>query len=130
MLEGKKVYLSGPMTGKPHYNVDQFAIAEAICRKECGATTVYNPAAAWVNERLPSGVQPTHEDYMRISIHELTRRGVTPNSIFYQHLVLLDGWAESEGARLEYQVARACGIQVIDLCDVEDMRRGEQGGNR
>lgn len=121
MLEGKRVYLSGPMTGKPHYNVDQFAIAEAICVKEHGAMVVYNPAAAWVNENLPSGKHLTHEDYMRTSIHELTRWGATRGASFYQYLVLLDGWAESEGAKLEYQVARACGIQVIDLCDIEDM---------
>lgn len=106
------------MSGMPHYNVGAFATANAIC-KEHGAAYVYNPAIEWLHER-PAKEPRTHEDYMRDCIHELTKLGAWPSAPLYDYVVQLDGWAESDGARLEYTVARACGIPTIDLCDVED----------
>lgn len=122
-LQSKRVFLSGPMTGIPHYNVDGFAVANAIC-KEHGARHVYNPAQQWLRESTEEGATKVHADYMRDCVHELTRedfgRQHLPFAPYYDLVVLLPGWAESDGSRIEYTVARACGIPTVDLCDVED----------
>lgn len=117
ILEGKRVFLSGPMTGIEHNNVDSFALAHAIC-KEHGAAYVYNPAAAWLRETAEESAGKTHQDYLARTLRELTR--IDWGDSMYDYVVLLPGWAESEGARTEYEVARACGIKTIDLCDIED----------
>lgn len=116
-IEGKYVFLAGPMTGIEHYNVDGFAIAHAIC-KEHGAKGVFNPAAMWLRETAAESARKTHKDYLASTIRELTMRDY--GETLYDVVVLLPGWAESDGARTEYEVARACGIECIDLCDIED----------
>lgn len=114
-LQDKTVFLSGPMTGKEHYNVSEFGRAHAIC-KEHGARFVYNPAWMWLIEHDSQGKR--YEDYMLKCLHELTRDFMKAN--YYDCLVLLPGWSNSPGARAEYDVAVACGIPVIDIIDVED----------
>jgi hypothetical protein len=116
-IEGKYVFLAGPMTGIEHYNVGAFAIAQAIC-KEHGAKRVYNPADRWLRETAAESALKTHEDYLATTICELTRRDF--GEALYEVVVLLPGWADSAGAKTEYEVARACGIKCIDLCDIED----------
>ena len=122
-LQGKRVFLSGPMTGIPHYNVDGFAVAHMVCRQR-GASQIFSPAKMLFNEPLEDSKLKTHEDYVRACVHELTRedfgRQHLPFAPYYDLVVLLPGWAESDGSRIEYTVARACGIPTIDLCDVED----------
>lgn len=112
-LKGKKVFLSGPMTGYPHYNVEAFAQAHAIV-KEAGADFVYDPAYVWLKERADVAAGKEHEDYMLDCIHELTRRGFTGPS-YYDVLVSIGRWWESDGATKEREVAEACGIECVDL---------------
>ena len=114
-IKGMRVFLSGPMTGIEHFNAPEFARAHAIC-KEAGAAFVYNPAAAWLRETKDESTAKTHEDYMRACIGELTRGGWGVGT--YDCIVLLDGWVESDGASIEYEVACACGIKVFQLCDL------------
>lgn len=110
-LRNRRVFISGPMTGIEHYNAPEFARAHAIC-KESGAMYVYDPSWAWMME--PSTANFDHEYYMRKCISELTRRDEP-----YHVLLQLPGWRESEGCRLEYEVAVACGIRVAALLDDE-----------
>ena len=42
-IEGRAVYLSGPMTGREDWNRAAFAEAERACR-DVGACHVFNPA--------------------------------------------------------------------------------------
>ena len=107
-LKGKRVFISGPMSGIEHYNAPEFARAHAICREQ-GAVRVFDPTWEWMNE---TGEENTHEWYMRRCINALT------NGTF-DVLLQLDGWEDSEGARLEHDVAQACGIEVIELDELE-----------
>lgn len=113
-LEGKRVFLSGPMTGCRHYNVAQFATAHAIVAKDRGAAHVFNPAQKWVNEREEFARGKTHEDYMLDCVHELTRRDFRGKP-YYDLLVSLPNWHMSEGAAHERDVAEHCGIECVDL---------------
>lgn len=116
-LTGKRVFLSGPMTGQEHNNVSLFAAAYAIVKKELGASFVYSPAQAWLNERNEISEEKTHDMYMLDCIHELTRRDYTGRP-YYALLVSLPDWHRSDGAAHERDVAEHCGIPCIDLQDL------------
>ena len=119
-IYGKRVFLSGPMTGLPDYNVAEFAKAHARL-KEAGAKYVYNPALTYLCQRHDVAAAKEHQDYMLDCIHELTDRKkrsqgwetLVPKA--YDALVRLPGWQDSDGARMEWEVAMACGIEIIDL---------------
>ena len=112
----KRVFLSGPMTGQSCYNVAAFA--EAHHRLiELGAADVYDPAVEYLTD--PDPTHKTHEMYMQRCINELTRLSDVSWSRSWDVLVLLPGWKDSEGARVESEVAKAIGIEVCELGDVE-----------
>lgn len=108
-LNGKRVYLSGPMTGIPDLNVPAFAEAAEACH-EAGAVVVFNPTTAWGQLDRPLSW------YMRNDLHRLAQSdGDGP---YFDAIVMLPGWYASDGATLEYQVARACGIAILNLREV------------
>ena len=115
-VRGGHVYLSGPMTGIKDWNRAAFDEAEKRLLA-LGAQEPYNPANAI--ERFKS---LSHETCMYRSLVELvdeewsTEPGYpTP---WYDLLVSLPGWEQSAGARLEREVAVACGIEVCELAEV------------
>lgn len=121
LVSGKRVYLSGPMTGHDDLNVEAFDHVERVCRR-LGATRVYNPCHAGIDKSI------SHEDAMLFSIRTLVRPGVEdvactrPGGVpasGIDMVVTLDGWEKSDGARLEVIVARACGIPVVRLDELE-----------
>ena len=120
-LRGKRVFLSGPMSGLPHYNVEDFAKAHAIVKK-AGADRVYNPAIEYLQSTAKSN---DYEYWMRRCLHELTFEIVSfgddevETKSNYDVLVQLPGWKTSAGAQLEHTVATACGIEVCELGEVE-----------
>ena len=119
-LAGKNVFLSGPMTGLKHNNVDDFARAHAIVR-ELGAKHVYNPAYMWLSQPLVMDDRTTHEEYMRRCVYELSRPAYgAVNVPYYEAVVFLDGWCDSPGANLEHEVAQACGIPCVFIGDLSD----------
>ena len=102
------------MTGIKKWNRASFSEAEKLV-KSCGATSVYNPCA--YAEDM-SGF--SHEMCLRISIFNLcaTRLWAPADALaVYDVLVSLPGWGQSAGARLEREVAEACGIEVCDIKD-------------
>ena len=107
------VFLSGPMTGIEGWNRAAFEEAERAMR-DMGAAHVFNPA------RTSVGVEDDypHSFFMRRTLHALTHRdaGGWPA---YDLLVRLPGWEASDGAQVEVAVAKACGIAVCDLSEVE-----------
>ena len=109
-LTDKRVFLSGPMSGLPDYNRDAFVAAESKCYG-AGASFVFNPATHWGHSDQP------REWYMRHDINWLTVSGIGGVPAF-NIVVQLSGWGGSDGARIEAEVARACGIPLASIEDV------------
>lgn len=115
-VRNKRVFLSGPMTGLPDLNVGEFAIAHHRL-KVAGAECIYDPAMNYLlRERTK---RMTHDNWMRVCLHELTQPDQWNEGNHYHVMVSLDGWHHSEGATLERAVAEAIGMEVCELDDVE-----------
>lgn len=125
-LNGKRVFLSGPMTGYLHYNVAEFATAHAIVKAQ-GAAAVYDPAQQWLNERAEIAKHRTHADYMLDCIHELTRRDYRGKP-YYDMLVSIGDWCMRDGATQERQVAVSCGIECCSFGDIASSDPVHDGG--
>ncbi len=120
-LEGKYVFLSGPMTGIEHNNVKEFARAHATVR-ELGAERIYNPALAWLTQPLYLDAKRTHADYMATCLNELTKHNYHQDerSNYYDLVVLLPEYYLSEGSVIEHKVAHELGIETVYLPDLEE----------
>ena len=94
-----KVYISGPMTGKPDYNRAAFFRAAEELMKQWNYVPVHT---AWMVDQL------SREDYMRMALQMM----LTCDAIY-----LLKGWDSSPGALMEHSVAQACGLALIYVED-------------
>lgn len=91
-----KVYVSGPMTGLPNYNFDEFNRVAELLRNE--GYNVVNPAV--------HGVIPEWEwkDYLKLDIKDMLGCDI---------VATLEGWEESRGARLEVYIAEQLHMKVV-----------------
>lgn len=94
-------YLSGPMTGLVDYNRPAFNEAAKYLRSQ--GFTVWNPA----EEFDPSHIYP-RKVYMRRDIEALLK---------CESIVMLHGWQNSAGARLELEIARELEMNIFFLGD-------------
>ncbi|GLG01699.1 hypothetical protein Alches_17390 [Alicyclobacillus hesperidum subsp. aegles] len=94
-----KVYISGPMSGLPEYNFPAFFRAADAIRQQ--GDEPINPA-----EGAPEGW--TWEQYMRRALRMLLDADA---------VVMLPGWQQSQGARLEYVIAQQLGMPTTFLED-------------
>ena len=103
VLEGRRVYISGPMEmyAGNGYNVEEFDRVERACIK-AGARIVVNPAA--LVGKVVSG-EITREQAME---HDLR------NLLMCDTVVMLEGWGMSDGAMLEWMVAKDTGRTILD----------------
>lgn len=97
-----RIYLSGPMTGKPNLNWPAFT-TEAQRLRGLGYSVV-NPA-----ELNPDPNTPWHE-CMRTDLKAL---------LDCDAIALLDGWMDSQGAQLELHIAHRVGIKVLIARDIQ-----------
>lgn len=97
-----KMYLSGPMTGLPKFNYPAFAEAATVLRER--GITVVSP-----HEALGGHGDRSREEYMRQDLKEMLE---------CHAVCLLDGYELSPGALLEVEVARQCGMVVLNYEDV------------
>lgn len=93
-----KVYLSGPMTGIPGYNFPAFRFAAEVMRGQ--GYEVVSPI-----ETDGGDTSKPREYYLRIDIEHL---------LCVDAVAVLPGWQESEGARLEVQIAKAIGLPILN----------------
>ena len=112
--DGKSIYVAGPMRGKPLFNFPAFDGASELLRAD--GWIVYSPAEAdrdsGFDETGHSGTEP---------LHELTnfdhREAVTAVCQFIcmeaDAVYMLKGWGHSMGARAEWALALALGLEVI-----------------
>lgn len=99
VLSDRKIYIAGPMTGKPEFNYPVFFAAEEYLRSH--GALVMNPAI------LPKGFE--HHEYMQIAIPMLQTCEV---------VAFLPGWQQSKGARMEFTKAHH-GQKILLQLDVD-----------
>lgn len=114
------LYLIGPVTGRPDGNLPEFDQAKIRLWKIGASVDIPHD---YINERVG------WEDAMLVSVHLLTQfdamlhRDPPAYEPHYDGVALLDGWEQSRGARLERQVAEACGIPCKTVGEwLEDAR--------
>lgn len=98
-IKDKRVYLSGPITNTKNYK-GLFMFAEELVGYD-EAEEIFNPA-----EQIPSS--SSWGQAMHRCLSEITN---------YDTVVMLPGWNVSREARLERDVALACGMRVIDFSE-------------
>lgn len=94
-IKNKKVYLSGQITGKRNYK-GLFLFVEQLARF-CGASSIFNPASQ-ITDNF------NYEQAMRRCIVALADCDA---------IVMLPGWNFSKGAKVEHEVAKACGMNIV-----------------
>ena len=125
-ISDRRIYLSGPMTGIEDYNAVAFAKAEGLC-KALGAREVFNPQRAWINWDGDVPDWP-RETFLRLDFQKLcTSRGRYPGAPWYDLLLHLPGWHDSDGAVRETVLAEGIGMQVAELWEVEAQCRDVEG---
>jgi len=98
MTKPGRIYIAGPMTGIPKHNFPAFHAAAERLRQ--AGWEVVNPA-----ENFGGQTDLPRETYLRADVALL----VTCNAI-----AMLPGWEDSQGAKLEYLLARELGMPVLD----------------
>ena len=93
-------YISGPMSGLPDLNYPAFFAAEEELKDKFNS--ILNPARL----ELDVDQSSTWENWMRKAIVMLTSAS---------HVVLLPGWENSKGAKLELAIAEALNLTIIEI---------------
>lgn len=97
---GMRVYLSGPMKGKPLHNFPKFTEVAAILRG------FFNLRVLSPHEIQDlSGGTATREDYLRIDLDHMLSSGC-------EGIVMMDNWLDSWGACFELNVAAKLGFKI------------------
>jgi hypothetical protein len=101
----KRIYISGPMTGRPGLNFNAFHAAAAVLRQY--GHEVINPADLNPDPGMSWG------ECMRKDIAAL---------VTCDEIVMLPGWQESRGASLEHDIATRLGMRVREMGSPECYR--------
>ena len=97
-------YIAGPMTGYPQYNYPAFAYVATALRAQ--NVDVRSP-----HEIDNEGVDRPWEWYMRRAIQMM---------LDCDEVVLLPGWRDSRGARIEHQLAEHLGLPIREWAGSHD----------
>lgn len=97
MIETKKVFISGPMSGIEDCNRTAFMEAEILLKR--AGFDVFNPI-------IFAGL----EGWSESEIMDLDLTALSKCNAIYQ----LDGWENSGGANVEWAYAKKCGLEVIN----------------
>ena len=96
-----RIYISGPITGRPNNNKEAFTNAKELLLSH--GFEVVNPHDL---ETLKPHDQMSWNDYMRNDIKALMDCNL---------VAVLEDWHESTGARLEVELAHRLGMEVLLL---------------
>lgn len=115
-----RVYVAGPMTGLPQFNYPAFiAAAEELRRKGYDVVSpaeLDDPADKAAALASPDGAMLQYSqgtgkswgDFLARDVKLLADDGI-------EAIVVLDGWEQSRGARLETFVGHLCGMKVHSI---------------
>lgn len=98
-----RIYIAGAITGNPNYK-EQFEAAEKMLKEKCCAYEIVNPIRNQGN---------SYKEYIDKGLGGLMSCDV---------LYLLEGWAESKGARLEYLYAKTVGMGICGAVQPADIK--------
>ena len=110
-------YLAGPMSGQPDHNFPAFDAAAKLLRSRKYLVT----SPAELARELPG--EPgslNYEVYLRMAIQQL---------LYCTDIIMLPGWEQSRGARLEWEIADKLKFRMWLYSDGE-MRRIPHGDSR
>lgn len=107
-LRNPRVYISGPMSGIPNDNRDVFMFVEGIIIGMNGEPV--NPAR--IPPRQHDGPCPPGPQGESPHAAPCHLRGDIAELVKCDHIIMLPGWENSAGARLELSVAVHCGLNV------------------
>ena len=105
-----RLYLAGPMTNKPHYNADRFALAASILRS-------YGYAVVTPIE-IDRRVDPTFDHYAHRAAAEQIARfqaASMAEMATCDGVALLPGWRDSKGTMREVDMAMRLKIQCAEI---------------
>lgn len=115
-----KLYTAGPMTGIPQFNYPAFIKAaedlRALGHEVISPAELDDPADRAAALASPNGLMSefnsassqTWGDFLARDVKLLADDGI-------EAIVVLPGWKQSRGARLETFVAYMCGLPIYDL---------------
>lgn len=106
-----RIYLSGPITGVPDYQGRFEKAAEEINRALGDSWVIMNPAV------LPEGL--TTAEYMIVDL-QLVKAA--------DFIIMLPGWTESTGAKLEKLFAQYIGVKAYEYEDFMKIFGGHNNG--
>lgn len=113
-----KIYLAGPMRGKPEYNFPRFREVTAMLRSR--GHKVLDP----VELDLAYGFNPVVEDWDDADVMNCIRRDVEA-ILQSEAVVVLEDWEMSTGATAETAVCRWAMKPVYTLVEFLAMTEGE-----
>lgn len=121
-----KVYLAGPMTGIPHFNYPAFDAGAAALRAD--GHQVFNPAELDRETYGKDISNPTGCAETATKDHGFDRRAALKAGLAWicdnaDAIALLPGWESSTGANAERALARALGLQIIELAGVSPVEQ-------
>jgi hypothetical protein len=104
-----RVYIAGPMTGRPNFNADAFIRAKGMLH-----LLGHEPVSP-IDLNLASGLISVAHDGTVSEAVEYSRNAALSGDIRAlvqcDAIALLSGWQESKGASLEERIARALGLR-------------------
>ena len=103
-----KIYLAGPMTGRPEFNFPAFDRAAELLSSL--GHTVFNPAQM----DRDVGFDPSSTAVSKEFLRDALRRDLSA-ICDADAIAMLPGWEKSGGAMVEWSLARHLGLQIIYL---------------
>lgn len=97
----RRIYISGSITKDLANAPQKFEEAEKIAEHIFPGSEIVNPM------KLPHDPESTWEQFMALDLKELRKCDT---------IWMLPCWKESQGARLEYEIAKIEGLTIIKQC--------------
>jgi len=119
-----KLYIAGPMTGIPQFNYPAFERMATLLRRE--GFEVQSPAEMDDPEVREASLASAEGDINTITSHGYTWGDFLARDVKLlvddgiKAVVVLPGWADSRGARLETFVAHLCGLPIVTANEYAD----------